>query len=305
MNNYLDDIKFQYYPASVYHTTPSGACSLRQMLYGIKNPKSETVEIFKQIEQASLDGDKKLKDKLKAQTVYFTPCIVSDGKGRKYENIVRWTGILLVDIDNLEPEIAKALKQYLFDTYDFVIASFLSVSKRGVKVLIRIPQVSSVEDFKSYFYGLMVNWQWIEGMDLAPQNCSLPAYLTYDYDLLMREDASVFSNRGMKIDELKVYSGEDIEVDATEEDRETIKRLIKSAFDKITDSGHYICRSSCIVGWGYCAAGYFTEEEMEEYLFELIDDNDYLSTKSKAYKKTCLDMKKVGMASPLTLQDNE
>lgn len=301
----MDDIKFQYYPASVYETTPLGECSLKDMLHAIKHPKAEIVELFKQIEVASESGDKKTKDRLKSKLFYFTPCIVSDGKGRKYENIVSWTGVLLIDIDNLDTETAKELKQYLFDTYPFIIASYLSASKRGVKLLARIPQCYSTEEFKSYFYGLMVKFQWIKGMDLAPQNCSLPAYLTYDYDLLMREDATIFTDRGMKVDEFKVYEGEFEEVEASEKDRENIKNILQGSFNKITDSGHFICRNTCLSAWGFVAAGYFTEEEMEEYLFELIEDTPYLQNKLSSYKKTCIDMKRLGLSSPLILNRDE
>jgi lipocalin len=35
----------------------------------------------------------------------------------------------------------------------------------------------------------------------------------------------------------------------------------------------------------------------------LVDDNEYLSQKPKAYKKTILDMKNIGMSAPLTLEN--
>ena len=72
---------------------------------------------------------------------------------------------------------------------------------------------------------------------------------------------------------------------------------------KIIDSGHYILRSTALCGWGYCGAGYFSEDEMEDILFNLVDDNGYLSLKHKAYKKTILDMKNIGMSAPLTLEN--
>lgn len=302
--SFLDTTKFQYYPNSVYETVPLGVCSLRDMLNAIKSPKENILTIFKEIEEASKVGDKKRKDKLKSQLFYFNPCCVMDGTGRKYENIVSYTGILLVDIDNLDEEVAIALKQYLFDTYDFVISSFLSVSKKGVKVLIRIPVVRDVKSFKSYFFGLMSSWQYIKNIDFSPQNPSLPSYLTYDREILIRENPNIFNRRGIKVDEFKEYSGERIEVNATEEDRNTIIKILTSMMNKITDSGHYICRSTCILGWGYCGAGYFTEDEMQYILFDLIDSNDYLSQKPKVYKKTCLDMKNLGISAPLTLEDN-
>ena len=303
ITNFLDKVKFQYYPSSVYETVPLGFCSLREMLSAIKTPKDTILKIFKEIEEASKAGDKKRKDKLKSQLYYMNPCCVMDGKGRKYENIERFTGILLVDIDNLEEDVAKALKTYLFDTYDFVIASYLSVSKKGVKVLVRIPVALDVNDFKSYFYGLMSSWQYIKNMDYAPQNPSLPAYLTYDTEILIRENPSIFNRRGVKVDEFKTYVGEKIEVEATEEDREKILKILTSMVSKIIDSGHYILRSTALCGWGYCGAGYFSEDEMEDILFNLVDDNGYLSLKHKAYKKTILDMKNIGMSAPLTLEN--
>lgn len=305
MSSYLDDVRFQYYPSSVYETVPLGFCSLREMLMAIKLPKEKTLKIFKEIEEATKAKDKKRKDKLKSQLYYFNPCCVMDGIGRKYENIVSYTSVLLIDIDNLDKEIAKDLKQYLFDTYDFVIASFLSVSKCGVKILVRIPMAVSVDDFKSYFYGLMSSWQWIKNMDYAPQNPSLPAYLTYDEDILIREAPSIFDRRGIKIDEFKVYTGEPVNVEATEEDREKIIYILTSIFNKIQDSGHYISRSACIVGWGYAGAGYFTEDEMQNILFNLIEETPYLQTKPQVYKKTCMDMRQVGLSAPLTLREDE
>lgn len=302
---YLDEVKFQYYPNSVYETVPLGFCSLRDMLTAIKSPKEHILKIFKEIEQATKSGDKKQKDKLKSQLFYMNPCCVMDGRGRKYENIERFTGVLLVDVDNLEEDVAKALKTYLFNTYDFVIASYLSVSKRGVKVLVRIPIANDVNDFKSYFYGLMSSWQYIKNMDYSPQNASLPAYMTYDTEILINENPSIFNRRGIKVDEFKQYVGEKIEVEATEEDREKINRILTSMISKITDSGHYILRSTALCGWGYCGAGYFSEDEMEDILFNLVDDNEYLNQKSKAYKKTIVDMRAIGMSAPLILDDNE
>ena len=41
----------------------------------------------------------------------------------------------------------------------------------------------------------------------------------------------------------------------------------------------------------------------EDILFNLVDDNEYLSLKPKAYKKTILDMKNIGMSAPLTLEN--
>ena len=92
-NSYLDT-KFQYYPSDIRVVKPLGDITLYDYLYKIKNPTEQTVNLFKQIEEASSVGDLKLKAELKAKTYYFTPCIFSDGQGRSYSNIKSWTGLM-------------------------------------------------------------------------------------------------------------------------------------------------------------------------------------------------------------------
>lgn len=303
--SYLQAI-LQYYPASVYETSPIGCCTLLQMINSIKSPKPEMLTLFKKIEQASKDKDVKLKAELKSKLYYFTPPCTTDGKGRKYENIVRFNGLLILDFDGLTEETAISLKQFLFNEYKFIIASFLSSSKRGVKCIVRIPVVNTVDEFKAYFYGLAVKMQWIIGFDGSSQNCALPNYLTYDRDILFREDADEWVGMGYKEDEFKITEKrEPIELEnVTEEDRQYIISNLQKAVDKIVDSGHFIIRSVAVTLFGYCGGNYFTEDEVQDILFGMIDNNAYLSQKANVYKRTALDMK-LGMNNPLYLAKHE
>lgn len=300
------ETKIQFYPASVYETIPIGTCSLNEMLQAIKNPKPEILELFKKIEQASKEGNKKLKDQLKTKLYYFSPCVFTDGKGRKYENIINFTGLLILDFDNLTEELAKELKQFLFDEYKFVIASFLSSSKKGVKVIVRIPVVNSIEEFKSLFYGLSVKMQWIKGFDGSSQNCLLPNYLTYDYDILIREDAVDFTELGYKEDEFKIVEGvciEDLE-GVTEEDRCEIYRQVSNMLNTITDNGHFILRSSALLLGGFCPH-YLEFEDARNFILSEIDKHPYLSVKPNTYKKTAIDMIQRGSMAPLLLNKHK
>ena len=60
--------KFQYYPSDIRIVKPLGEITLYDYLYTIKNPTEQTVNLFKQIEEASAVGDLKLKAELKAKT---------------------------------------------------------------------------------------------------------------------------------------------------------------------------------------------------------------------------------------------
>ena len=157
------------------------------------------------------------------------------------------------------------------------------------------------------FYGLACKMQWVKGWDPSSQNPSLPNYLTYDYDALWREDAVEWTEMGYKENELKMVPSEYVELleDVTEEDRREIVLKLTRTANKIVDSGHFLYRSICILGWGFSGAGYFDEDEMQEILFNIVDENDYLSTKPNVYKRTCLDMKAIGMGMPLYLERHE
>lgn len=301
MSDYLQ-IKFPYYRANIESKLPIGEITLYDYLYSIKNPKPHIESIFLEIEKASLAGDKKLKTELKSKLFYFTPCINTDGLGRSYENITAWTGLMLVDIDNLEVEFAKELKQHLFETYPFIIASFLSASKKGVKALVRIPVCNSVDEFKSYYYGLMDDFQNYLGIDTSSKNCSLPNYLTYDKDLLYRIDTTIWNKKGIQLDEFKAFEGE-IEPlkNISEEDVLGIKRMIRNMMLKIDleQTGHVICRSSALLLGGYVGTGYLEFEEAQDYMFDLVDEVEYCQKSPKTYKQTIVQMLKKGASAPL------
>jgi len=224
----------------------------------------------------------------------------------KYENVVGFSGLMIVDLDNLEVELAKEIKEYLFYTYPFVIASFLSASKKGVKLIIKIPKVQSVNQFKSLFYGLMSEWQFYKGMDFTPKNSVLANYLTYDTELLYRLDATEWTKEGIQLDEFQVYEGEIEPLEEVDEaDVEKIKLILKRMFSNIVDAGHQTVRTCGLLGGGWVAYGYMSYDGMKDYLFELIESTPYLQSKLKTYKTTCIQMLNKGMLAPIKVREDE
>lgn len=303
--SYLD-IEFSYFPANIESKKPIGKVSLYNYLKAIKNPQPHIVEIFKKIEEASLAKNKQLKDELKSKLYYFLPCVKLDGEGRSYENVVGFSGLMIVDLDNLEVDFAKEIKEYLFYTYPFVIASFLSASKKGVKLIIKIPEVQSINQFKSLFYGLMAEWQYYNGMDFTPKNSVLANYLTYDTELLYRLDATEWTKEGLQIDEFQVYEGEIEPLEEVDEkDVEKIKLILTRMFNNITDAGHQTVRTCGLLGGGWVAYGYMNYDDMKDYLFDLIEATPYLQSKLKTYKTTCVQMLNKGMLAPIKVREDE
>lgn len=301
-DNYMSTL-IQYYPNDIHIVKPLGTLTLGQFLNSIKNPKPDIESQFKKIAEASAEGNKKLKDELKSKLYYTTPCIFSDGTNRTYQAIDHFTGIAVLDFDNISVDLACELRDYLFNTYPFIIASFLSSSRKGVKCLVRIPVVNSVDEFKLYFYGLGCIFQFYKGFDITSQNSALAFYLTYDHDALVREDAAVFQDTGYKEDEFKEFKGEAIKVeDVTEKDREIILRQMYRIFDNIIDNGHVPLRGASLLFGGFCASGYYEIEEARGILYDLVDATPYLQSKSRTYKRTVNDMLIKGYTSPIYLE---
>src|SRR3989304_490792 len=132
---------FNYYPAVISKSTPLGDITLDRFISSIKYPKKKILDIFYKIEEASMNGDKQEKARLKSNLYYFTPCVyVKDG--RKYENIINWTGLLALDFDKLpSKKYAEEERDSIFSEYKFIIASWISPSRLGVRALVKIPVV--------------------------------------------------------------------------------------------------------------------------------------------------------------------
>lgn len=303
--SYLDTIKFQYYPNNIKIVKPLGEITLGQFLKAIKHPKPEILKIFKEIEEASLAGDLKRKAELKSKLFYIVPTVMCDGNGRSYDNVVSYTGCTTIDFDNLDVEYAKELKEFVFHNYDFVIASFLSASKKGCKVIIKIPVANSLEEFKSIYYGVLAEFQYFKGIDFSPKNAVLSSYLTYDQNLLYRMDAVDFTGKGMQVDEFKPCTKviERLE-EVDPRDVEGIKLMFKRMMAKIDvqQTAHLQILSIGLLAGGYVAMNYMDFDEMQEYLFELMDETQYMHKSMKTYKTTLTQMMNRGLLAPLVYE---
>jgi len=296
-------ISFQYYPAKINTTKPLGSLTVPEFIAAIKNPSDNIKETFKLIAQAEAAGDMETKATLKQENLfYFTPCVFSNGKSRGYKDIDNFTGLAVMDFDHIEH--ATEFRDYMFKTYKFIAIAFLSASKRGIKVLVKIPVVKSVDEYKSFFYGLGVMFDKYKGWDGTPQNAVLPLFLSYDPDILFREDPETFVNKGTKLNAFKENNNTTfIKVDPTTEDSKRVYYNIETAFNNITDNGHPQVIAACISLGGYVGAGYLNQTEAEDWAANLISNNSYLKKGVSGYIKTSKTAILNGMRQPLKLKE--
>lgn len=291
----MKDIIFPFYEADIHKAYPLGYVSLDYVLNSIKNPKNNIKHIFEEIELCQKNNNMKRKQELKEKLYSFNPCVYIEGK-RCYDNIKRFTGLLMLDFDKLPtPEYCEELKQHIFNDFEFVIAAWLSASKHGVRAVVSIPICSSPNEFKHYFNAIELQFGQYKGFDKAPKNCALPLFISYDPLLLMRDDYSTWTQKVIPVERPPVVQY--IVTDKTS----SIEKIIIKRIDTITDSGHTILRATAYLLGGFVGAGYIGYDHSIHFINQLIDGHHYLRQKAWVYKKTAKTMIDKGINVPAYL----
>jgi hypothetical protein len=291
----LEHTYFQYYAGNIKETCPLGYISLSTFIQKVHHPKPEIKHLIEQIRQSGPEE----KAILKTQLYFFTPCVIINGK-RNYASINKFTGLLTIDFDKLHDEkYATDFKTALFNKYPFIVSAWKSSSGKGVRALISIPQAKDINDFKAYFKAVEKEFQQYKGFDIAPKNCVLPLFYSYDPEILHRNNPVTFTDRIKEIPIVRpiIYN------DNLTGKAEAVERITKSAIDKIFDNGHPQLRAIAYATGGYVAAGYISEHQAIELIHNLIYSNAYLSIKPEVYKKTAVEMIQKGQNQPLQIEN--
>lgn len=293
-------ISFQGYRQPVTNIKPKQLITLNDYLYFTAEPGGKTLDVFHEIALAEAAGNNKLKAELKQKHLWYTtPCVVIDPI-RNYKSIKYFTGLLVLDFDHID--YAQEFKYFLFHEYKFIIAVWLSPSKRGVKCLVRIPIVQTVVEFKEYYYGIAAEMEQYNGFDSSGQNCVLPLFQSYDPDLLDRDDAETWTIRGIKRGDFTLAPVRPThKIEVTDRDKQIILKIIDSGFSNIVDYGHPPLRSLCITLGGYVASGYIEEYEALQIVNNRIECHPYLSKGIYGYQRTAIWAIRIGQNKPLTL----
>jgi hypothetical protein len=292
----MQPIKFNYYEADIKRSTPLGSVTLEYLINAIRTPKKDIRNVFEQIRIAEECKDMATKQALKSKLYSFTPCVFVNGP-RKYANIQHWTGLLVLDFDHLETDVAVEFKEYLFSEYKCIITAWLSASRHGVRALVKIPVCTSVDEFKHYFAGIERHLNCYNGFDKAPKNCILPMFISYDSDIMHRTDAQTWSTKHIEIipPAVKQYIVDD--------KTSVIEKIIAKRINTITDTGHIILRATSYLLGGYVGANYIDYNDAISLINNLIDSQSYLSKKPDVYKTTAKQMVDKGLNFPTYLQN--
>ncbi len=300
MSNFIDSVVFQWYDADIKKIKPKGDITLRQFINSVISPKEHLKEIFNKVEEASLAGNKELKAELKKGLFAVTPCVQIQGV-RNYEGIKNFNNILIIEYDKIP--YAEELRDYIFEKFESCIFAFISPSKSGCKFIFRISPVKSILEFKELFWGLAYELDKFQNLDWSGANAVLPLFISWDENAKIRENAVEWTQRGYKEGSFIPFEGEfEAPEDVSEEDKTEIISKMTYLFNKIDDNGHpQVVKNSCLLG-GYVGGSYISYDEALDLVYELIENNDYLSKDINNYKTTARTMMTRGMGNPILIE---
>lgn len=205
-------------------------------------PISSFLELIKngrykeQIEKLRSGGDKSIKTQL--------PTIAFQGLfeySRKANNFIESSGLIILDIDSMNPDDLEETKQEIMDSSDSVLATMVSPSGNGIKVLYLVEPILITKD--SYrAIGKEVVSQFSDYGDVDFLSITDTLIMTYDSNILINED--VVADH-VVIKEVKVEQIELPNRDASKnlfEDAEEFFEVVldESIVDRVTSNFHYI-----------------------------------------------------------------
>lgn len=288
------EIIFPYYSGNIYNSLVLGHVTIEQFIHSHKHPKKNIINIINKIKEATELNDIKLKRELKQHLYSFTPSVyINIGKSRKYENVLKWTGLMQLDFDKI-PDIntAKELKNYIFEQRE-IITCYLSPSGTGVKALMLIKKPEDKNHYKAIHKAMVSKYEELSYLDLATKNAMLPLFLSIDKNILSRS-----------INKCIIWSDESwdkpnyIRLNDTKNNKENkfsnnyyknkTLRILKEKIEKIIDNGHPQVRSAALILGSRVSAGYIDIHTAQYEIENLIKNNNYLSKGISGYLSTAL-----------------
>jgi hypothetical protein len=295
---------FQYYTDDVKKNKLIGKVELTRLIKAIKDePPPKMGKIYDEIAECRKTGNEKRKSELKQHLYYFIPTTLLDGKRRAYKNIIAFTGALHLDFDHLQSnEYAKQFRDDLFNTYDCIMAAWISSSGVGVKALVKIPISKDVKEYKRYFWGIATKEMLqYNGFDKSPQNAVLPCFISHDPGIKSRTDYTTWTRKGDNPATVNYGKTQDFRykiVTNEKYEKAAIQNTIKS-INKIISDGHPQVRAAAVALGGYVGAGYITLTDAVGLITNLIRSNSYLSKGTDGYIRTAIEMINKGLRAPL------
>lgn len=135
---------------------------------------------------------KRQKERLKAELPAFIPSVTLQG-GRSARHIVNYLPYVLVDIDNIAPDLfGGLLRQIREDRHSFLV--YVTVSGRGIRIVARTAEGLNRTNFLDTWQSVNEYYARLAGMDVDEhcKNATRMSAICHDPEVLYRPDAEPF-----------------------------------------------------------------------------------------------------------------
>lgn len=191
---------------------PSKTMNAFKVLISIKDGTYK--ETIKNVRLLINDNDLRSKEKQKLPLIGWCGTFTSRGN----DNLIQHSGLACLDYDHVS-NVNEVKEKVNADSY--TMASFISPSGDGLKVIVKIPLVGNDKDYKSFYIKLQEHYDKYGKTDDATKDISRASYLSYDPNTYINADSKLFSDRFV----LKEIETAEITVKIDDMD-EVSKRLI-------------------------------------------------------------------------------
>ena len=125
-------------------------------------------------------------DRAKFEAPGFSFSGIFERRGK--ERLIRHSGIMAIDIDHLDGDVFSEKERLMKNPY--VYSVFLSISGKGLKVLVKVPESLDAESHKLYYRAIAEDFGVDE--DRRAQDVARYTNVTYDPDLHLNPGALVW-----------------------------------------------------------------------------------------------------------------
>lgn len=141
------------------------------------------------IDEIRKEPNKDKRDKIKSKLDYV--CFAGSFSERSKNGLIKASGLACLDLDHIE-NLEKVKEDLSKDVYTHLL--FISPGGDGLKLVVKIPLVSSDEEYKSYWEAVAQHYN-LKEFDEKTKDISRACYISYDSEPYYNSQSKVFTEK--------------------------------------------------------------------------------------------------------------
>lgn len=255
--------RFSFYDRGIQNTIPSKEISITDFISLLKQPNT-------QVDGVRKEPDKDKRQKLKSKLSYVT--FAGEFHKRAKEGLKRASGFACLDVDDIK-NLDEVKQKLIENKYTHLL--FVSPSGNGFKVVVKIPEVKTDEEYKKYWISIARHYDLNE-TDEASKDISRACYISIDPEPYFNPDSETYTD---KIEDISIIQtatprkkikGKDKTRSATE-----YRKILELLREGKSQEEIYKIMGETFVKWASSSDSYkeYTLEKARKYVEERIISN--------------------------------